>query len=236
MSSKKDKDHYKSFCDVMENLGRRYDLPRVFDDFLTVTLCSVHQVNIASRLKDRDPENEKLYFDTIKSYSKEELGQFARLGAIFQMNIYDNPYSDLLGQFFTEHITQGHNGQFFTPDAICTFMSKVVTSDNETVGKRIYDPACGSGRLCLQFAKTAPNNYFYANDLSLTCAKMTSLNFMFNGLRGEVACMNTLSMEWFTGWQINIPTLGIRPIDKEQSSIWTKPPEEPPTPKQLTIF
>ena len=220
----------------METLGRRYDLPRVFDDFLTVAMCSVHQTNIASQLKEKDADNEKLYFDTINPYNKEELNQFAKLLSFVQLSIYDQPYSDLLGEYFMEHITRGRNGQYFTPAPICELMAKMQGADSKPIHKRVYDPACGSGRLLLQFAKAAPNNYFYANDVSLTCSKMTSLNFMFNGLRGEVACMNSLTMEWFRGWKINVPFLGIKETEKEESSIWSAPPEKPQEPKQLTFF
>ena len=228
--------HYHSFCKEMEMLGRRYDLARVFEDFLTIAMCSVHQVNIASRLQDKDADNEKLYLDTIKPYNRDELNQFAKLLSLVQLSVYEDHYSDLLGQYFTEHITRGRNGQYFTPEPVCELMAKINGADKNISGQRVYDPACGSGRLLLQFAKTAPNNYFYANDVSLTCGKMSSLNFMFNGLRGEVACMNTLSMEWFKGWQINTPTLGIRVIEKEQSNIWNAPPEKPQEPKQLMLF
>lgn len=220
----------------MEMLGRRFDLARVFEDFLTLAVCTVHQVNIVSRLQDKDADNEKLYLDAIKPYSRDELNQFAKLLSLVQLSVYDQPYSDLLGQYFTEHITRGRNGQYFTPESVCELMARMQGADKGINGKRIYDPACGSGRLLLQFAKTAPNNYFFANDVSLTCSKMSSLNFMFNGLRGEVACMNTLSMEWFRGWKINTPSLGIVPIEKEQSKIWSKPPEKPQEPKQLTFF
>lgn len=36
--------------------------------------------------------------------------------------------------------------------------------------------------------------------------------------------MNTLSMEWYGGWQINRwPRIGIVPIEKEQSRLWSEP-------------
>ena len=226
-------DHYRSFCKEIDLLSRTYDRTRIFDDFLTASLCTVHQINIASRLTHKDPENEILYLEVTKGYSPEELKQFGKLLGVYLNSIHDVPYGDILGRYFTEHITRGHNGQYFTPESICMLKAEMIGATKETTGKHVYDPSCGSGRLCLQFAKIAPNNYFYANDVSMTCAKMTSLNFMFNGLRGEVACMNTLSMEWYTGWKINTPTLGIRPIKKEQSRIWTVPPKKP---EQLTLF
>lgn len=37
--------------------------------------------------------------------------------------------------------------------------------------------------------------------------------------------MNSLSMEWYGGWLINTNGIGIIPIEKDQSQIWTAPPE-----------
>lgn len=227
--------HYKVFSNEVEMLSRRHGRAHIFDDFLTVSLCCLHQVNIASRLQKKDPDNEALYLETIKGYSKEELKLFAKLLGTLQMSVYDEPYSDLLGEYFTEYITRGHNGQYFTPDAVCELMSRLHGANEGMHGKGIYDPACGSGRLLLNFAKVAPDNYFYANDLSYTCAKMTALNFMLNGLRGEVACMNSLSMEFNSAWQVNTPTLGVLPIDENQSQIWRSPPDKSLDNKKVSI-
>ena len=209
LPKKTNENYYRLFEKEMDMLGRRFGVSKIFNDLLTMGMCSYHQTNIASRLKEKDAENEALYMTTIKPYSRDELNQFAKLLSYIQSSIYQVPYSDLLGQYFTEHITRGHNGQYFTPSSVSLLMAKFVAGDDTPKGKRVYDAACGSGRMLLEFAKVAPDNYFYGNDVSMTCAKMTSLNFLFNGLRGEVACMNTLSMEWIKGWQINIPTLGI---------------------------
>ena len=118
----KSQDHYREFCKVIEMLGRCYDMASVFDDFLTIALCSMHQVNIASRCQEKDPDNEKLYLDAIKPYDREELTQFAKLLSLVQLSVYDEPYSDLLGQYFTKHITRGANGQYFTPEPVCELM------------------------------------------------------------------------------------------------------------------
>ena len=242
-------DHYKLFCDEMEILSRRYERGRIFSDFLTMALCALHQINIASRFKEQDPENEALFEKTKKPYSEDEQSSFSKLLGIVQSNVYDNPYSDLAGAYFTDHITQGHNGQYFTPDSLCEAMVRLQGADEGLTGQRVLDPACGSGRLLLKFAEVSPRNYFYANDVNMTCAKMTALNFMLNGLRGEVACMNSLSMEWYKSWMINMPVLGVQEIAKERSMIWRSPPEKPPPPelksedsdkfndpKQLTFF
>ena len=230
---------YKDFENNMNTLSQRYERARVFDDFLSLAICSFHQTNIQSRLTVKDPGNEKLYLNIIEKYDRNSIDIFPKLLGSLQMSTYNTPYSDLLGQYFTEHITRGQNGQYFTPNGICDLMTQI-TSPSEETGKRVLDPACGSGRLLLSFAKQAPDNFFYGADLSLTCAKMTTLNFFHNGLRGEVACMNTLSYEWFASWRINMHGIGILPIEKEQSEIWTKPKPTEPKPKkkkeQLDLF
>ena len=231
------KSFYKRFKNILDPLARRYDLPRVFDDFLTVAMCSYHQTNLATRLQVKDEVNEELYFKAIKPYSKEELNGFAEGLAVLQLSVHENPYSDLLGRYFTEHITNGRNGQYFTPEGIAGLMGSLTVDQNDPpTGKTVYDPSCGSGRLLLEFARVAPHNRFYGNDLNTTCAKMTALNMLFNGLVGEAACMNTISMEWYSGWTVNTPTVGILPIDKEQSRIWTAPPEVTPPSEQLVLF
>ena len=208
----------------MDMLGRTHDVSRVFNDLLTMSICGFHRTNIQSRLHEQDKFNEALYMDTIKRYNKEELKMFAKSLATLQLSVYDNPYSDVLGEYFTQNITRGQNGQFFTPEHICELMTKMQGEKDTSEGNKVLDPACGSGRMLLRFAKHNPNNFFYGADVSDTCAKMTTINFFLNGLRGEVACMNSLSMEWFSGWQINTHGIGIIPIEKEQSRIWSRAP------------
>ena len=198
------KNHLKDFTDTLEFIARRYNRHQLFNDFLTLAICAYHRTNIQSRLQQKDEVNEELYLKTINKYDKETINTFPKLLSILQMNIYDNPYSDLLGEYFTLCITQGENGQYFTPEPICELMTKLNGSE-EQHNQRVLDPACGSGRFLLKFAQSNPNNTFYGVDISATCAKMTTLNFFLNGLRGEVAWMNTLSMDWYGGWQINAP-------------------------------
>lgn len=101
-----------------------------------------------------------------------------------------------------------------------------ITLDDKTIGKRILDPACGSGRTLLSAAKTNHKNCFFGADNDATCAKMATLNFFLNGLKGEVSWMNSLSNEWYGGWHINMNGLGIVPIHKEYSAIWFNPPKQ----------
>jgi len=232
--------HFNEITKLFDKISRRHNLSSVFNDFLTLAICSYHHTNIQSRLTITDPDNEKLYLQTIKKYSRDEIDCFPKILGELHLKIQDDPYSDILGEYFTLNITRGENGQYFTPEPICTLMTQLQGEQGSIKDKTILDPTCGSGRMLLAFAKANPNNYFYGADVSNTCAKMTTVNFFLNGLKGEVAWMNTLSMEFYGGWHINTEGIGIIPIDKEQSQIWTHPPKppknEPEQGRQLILF
>lgn len=206
-------------------MGRKFELSKVFNDLLTLSICSFHRTNIQSRLQQKDEENEALYMRAIKPYARENLNDFAKAIGILHLNAVQNPYTDILGEFFMHEITRGQNGQYFTPEPLCDMIAQMqISSCSDEFNKRVFDPACGSGRMLLSGAKINPKNYFFGADNSNTCAKMAAVNFFINGLRGEVAWMNSLSMEFYGAWHINTNGIGIIPIDPEQSQIWSKPP------------
>lgn len=236
-------DHYKAFARIMDTLGRKYDHGRIFSDFLTMAICAHHTFNIQAVAEGKnlnhhkDPDNEKLYMDTIAKYDKQEVrNDFPKLLGHFRGAVYAKPYSDLLGLYYTEAITKGQNGQYFTPDSLTDLMTQLIQPGENTIEfKTVADPACGSGRMLLSFAKNNPRNFFFGNDVSATCTKMTAVNFFFNGLKGQVAQMDTLSLQFYQAWEINTESLGIKPIEKEQCILWTnpeafkKPPFPPPS-------
>lgn len=239
--------HFNEISKRLEQLSRTRDLSKVFNDLLVMGICSFHSVNIQSRLQEKDEANEELYFETIKPYAKDELNILAEVLGEIQLNAYHNPYSDVLGEYFMQCIGgNSKTGQYFSPEVICDFMAEITGNDEPVAGQRVHDPTCGSGRMFLSFAKKNPDNLFFGTDISQTCAHMSILNCFLNGLRAEITWANGLDpSSWFGGWHINTNGLGITPIEKEQSVIWTKPPEklqqtEGPNSEisgnQLTIF
>ena len=142
--------YFNELSKLLYSLGRKHGLSRAFNDLLTVSICSYHPVNIENMRSGiafedfkKDTTNEELYFKTIEPYSKEELNQLAKTIGNLQLHNAKQPYNDFLGDFFTADITKGHNGQFFTPDSICTLMAQM-TMPEKISSKRILDPACGS--------------------------------------------------------------------------------------------
>src|SRR5690606_8338758 len=113
------------------------NLHRVFEDFLTVTVCA---------LAGGTMENE--YLSTIKRYCEGKKAKRAidSIAAAFAMLIgaMENTGMDILGDMFMGGITRGEAGQYFTPEPICHALAcMTITPDSQ--GKRILDPCCGSG-------------------------------------------------------------------------------------------
>ena len=109
-------------------------------------------------------------------------------------------YHDPLGDIFMSRISHGDHGQFFTPESISLLMSEIIMDDKIHDGMTINDPACGTGRTLLMALKHLREGKhvepkLYANDLSMTCAKMTLLNFCINSVDGAVTCGDALRMD-----------------------------------------
>lgn len=118
-------------------------------------------------------------------------------------------YHDPLGDIFMSRISHGEKGQFFTPESISLLMSEIIMGDKIHDGMSINDPACGTGRTLLMALKHIRSKGYepelYANDLSMTCAKMTLLNFCINSVDGAVTCGDALRMdtEHFTFFKLD---------------------------------
>ena len=204
--------YYKPFVKSLDQLGRRHGVERVFSDFLTLATCALHPQTLAHPGHEPDAANEAEYLALSKGYVRAELDGIAELMSLVLVQAREEPFTDLLGEYFTEHVTRGHNGQFFTPDSICRLVARLNAGQEQPIGKTVYDPACGSGRMLLAFAEDAPRNHFFAGDVDVRCARMAALNLFANKLTGEVAHMNALSMECWRAWHINADRGGIQPI------------------------
>ena len=218
----------KSFSMYMQQLARRKSISNVFTDFLELSVCALSLGAMESR-----------YLEIVGRYDKHEVNLMADAFAalVLEMDNYGEGLRDILGDFFMEHISHGHNGQFFTPEPICEMMARM-TNPVET-GSRILDCACGSGRTLLAAAKINRNAYFYGADIDRNCAMMCLINFCLNGMFGEVAWMNSLSNQFFGAWQIRLHQTGgvpyIVPITEAESLIVLKLPEQKTTQIKATI-
>ncbi len=220
-----------AFTKTLFKIGYRFSLPRVFDDFLTMSIAACTQ-NIATHLSYYEAE----YLETIGYYKDSELrhefpNAFAYLIEAMEAQVGAQSGNDILGDFFEQHISHGHNGQFFTPPAICQLMASILHTGNtneeamaERKPLRILDPACGSGRMLLAAQKVYGTGHeYYGIDIDRICVKMTALNLFLNGIwNSEVMCANALiSTDFVIAYHISFIPLGIFKIEeKEKSILW----------------
>ena len=120
-------------------------------------------------------------------------------------------FFDLFGQLYEQMFLlkskASANGQFFTPDSLCSLMADITDSDVEEYESdggmvRVNDPACGSARTLLAhfIAKTSKDHalagryYYEAADIDLPTCKMAACNMMIHGMQGKVVCQDQLSL------------------------------------------
>lgn len=106
------------------------------------------------------------------------------------------------GNFFMEHLSNKHNGQFFTPQHLCELMAQLTTPVG--YGTSIADCCVGTGHTVMAAAKINRNTLFYGADNDRKCCLMSLINFCLNGMLGEVTHMNSLSNEYYDGWVIEL--------------------------------
>jgi type I restriction-modification system DNA methylase subunit len=225
MAKQKSVPSKNTFAEILFKLGLRFSLSKVFDDFLTMVIAACTQ-NPLTKLSYYEDE----YLETIAYYKDSELRHefpkaFAALIIEMEERVGSSLGNDVLGDFFEQNISNGRNGQFFTPYPICEFMASITNTDT-VVDKplRILDPACGSGRMLLAaHKKNGIGHEYYGIDIDRSCVKMAALNLFLNGIwNSEVMCANSLSPNDFTfSYRISFLPLGIFKItEKEKSKLW----------------
>ncbi len=216
-----------SFSELLFKIGYRFPIQQVFTDFLTMSIAACTQ-----NLHTKKSWYEDEYMTTIATYKDSELRHefpkaFAALIAEMEERTGTGMGNDVLGDFFERNISNGRNGQFFTPYPICQFMASITNTDAVADGTKplhILDPSCGSGRMLLAAHRTNGTQHkYYGIDIDRTCVKMAALNLFLNGMWGsEVMCANALSPDDFViAYRILLIPLGIFKIEtKEASKLW----------------
>jgi len=233
----------RDFSKVFDQLMYRHEPSRVFSDYLMYviqghTYAPGYPLGTVPREHDNDPD----YWDRWKkTYDDKEQKAFYSLyvehvRVMDKMVCADNDWYDPLGIFYECMASSGHRsnmGQFFTPSTLCDAMTKIIYNPEEVgAGKYVSDPTCGSGRTLLSFNSHCPGNVMLAEDLDSTCVKMTVVNFLFHGCRGEVIHHDSLDPDsWFSGYLVNVnlkpgpfglPIPHVCRLEKEKSLIWNK--------------
>jgi type I restriction-modification system DNA methylase subunit len=185
---------FADFKKCFEKLSYRHSYSDTFNHFLDFALWMLDP------LKNREPVK---YLENI--YEEKDAQTMCDMFYHWSDACDNNGegFHDLLGEMFMEFVSHGRNGQFFTPQPVCDMMANILIDTPED-GKTVSDPACGSGRLLLAAAKLNRKMNFYGADNDLTCCKMAALNLIINTMAGEIAHMNSVTMEYYRSYHIKV--------------------------------
>lgn len=191
----------KEFIIYYDKLSYGRSRENVFRDFLDVCLYY-----LSAGMLSED------YLRVEKLYKKDEMPLFLKILHIVTEN--SEGFIDVLGDVFMEFVSHGHNGQFFTPMLISDMMAMINGCENLTPEQSVCDPACGSGRTLLSAAKMCANKNkgkrprCYGSDIDISCVKMAVINMLMNSIPGEIAWMDTLRMEHWRSYCIDLMLIG----------------------------
>lgn len=222
---------------IWRHLGRvvakGHSPDRVFTDWLDLALYAFQR---------RDPE----YLEIVRRYpnaapqGEREIDRFADALAELMRQLQAGAY-DPLGEIYTEQITRGENGQFFTPEAVVELMARITVGEPSDAPERICDPACGSGRMLLSSVRLRPQGFFVGIDLDARCARMAALNLLFRNVDALVIQGDTLRVEVFRAWELRRTPLGgaiseCPPAQLEQLKEVIVAARTQPTARQMSLF
>jgi type I restriction-modification system DNA methylase subunit len=216
-----------SYAQSILSITQRVSLFTAFDDFLTMALAAVTQ-NPGTKLSWYEDD----YLQVMEKYKTLEIRHefpkaFASLITEMDDRVDSSSGNDVLGEFFEQHISNGKNGQFFTPFPVCMMMASITCGGRPSIEnevQRIIDPTCGSGRMLIASSRIlGPGQEYYGIDIDPTCIKMSALNLFLNGVwNSEVMCANALLPADFSfSYRTSFLPLGIFKIeDREKSKLW----------------
>lgn len=198
----KDATYYQNkILKMFQDKAGKFSSAEIFDDWLEWSISCIrlyhygeieHFISIRDYLSDKYDDTVSELFDNITNTLREGLLATE---------------SDILGVVFMRMHPKKNLGQFFTPQHICDFMTKLSVQSPEEIRKQIEenggiawsDPTCGAGAMLISVFKYAKKNGINTNkillhgkDIDKRCAHMAFLQLELLGANGVVETGDTL--------------------------------------------
>ena len=113
------------------------------------------------------------------------------------IDLFGDAYEYLMGMYASQAGKSG--GEYFTPQEVSELLARI-TVVGKTQVNRVYDPACGSGSLLLEFAKVLGKDNvrqgFFGQEINLTTYNLARINMFLHDInyeRFDLAHGNTLT-------------------------------------------
>ena len=149
-----------------------YDLKGLFDDL------DVNSNKLGGTVSKRNEALVKL----LEAIGDLALGDFADN----TIDAFGDAYEYLMTMYASSAGKSG--GEFFTPQEVSELLARITVSGKTQINK-VYDPACGSGSLLLQFAKVLGKDNvrqgFYGQEVNITTYNLCRINMFLHDINYE---------------------------------------------------
>ncbi|MFP7707538.1 type I restriction-modification system subunit M [Trueperella sp. LYQ141] len=166
-------------------------LEQVFRSIEASALGTPSEGDLRGLFDDLDVNSSKLG-ETVAKRNAKLVKLLDAIGDLPLGNFADNTI-DLFGDAY-EYLMQMYasqagksGGEFFTPQEVSQVLARIAALGKTRIA-RVYDPACGSGSLLLQFAKLlGPENVggFYGQEINLTTYNLARINMFLHNVNYE---------------------------------------------------
>lgn len=167
-------------------------LSRVFRNIEGSAVGSPSELDIKGLFDDMDVNSNKIGGTVIKrnellvklldSVGELQLGNYADNS----IDAFGDAYEYLMTMYASNAGKSG--GEFFTPQEVSELLAKITVLGKKKI-KKVYDPACGSGSLLLQFAKVLGKDNvtdgFYGQEINITTYNLCRINMFLHDINYE---------------------------------------------------
>jgi type I restriction enzyme M protein len=113
------------------------------------------------------------------------------------IDAFGDAYEYLMGMYASNAGKSG--GEYYTPQEVSELLARITVVGKKEVNK-VYDPACGSGSLLLQFSKILGKGNvrkgFFGQEINITTYNLCRINMFLHDIdydKFDIACADTLT-------------------------------------------
>lgn len=167
-------------------------LSRVFRNIEASAVGTPSELDLKGLFDDLDINSNKLGPTVVKR--NERLVKLLNAVGDLQLGDYSSNTIDAFGDAYEYLMTMyassagKSGGEFFTPQEVSELLARITLVGKTKVNK-VYDPACGSGSLLLQYAKVLGKdkvvNGFFGQEINITTYNLCRINMFLHDINYE---------------------------------------------------
>jgi type I restriction enzyme M protein len=167
-------------------------LSRIFKNIEASAVGTPSELDLKGLFDDLDINSNKLGPTVLKR--NERLVKLLNAVGDLELGDYSSNTIDAFGDAYEYLMTMyassagKSGGEFFTPQEVSELLARITLVGKKTVNK-VYDPACGSGSLLLQYAKVLGKDKvldgFYGQEINITTYNLCRINMFLHDINYE---------------------------------------------------